>query len=126
MNKTTGGKARLTANGLNTLIVHDDQKQDGGNMSAATFRVCRFRLDDSCHLSAVHAHQITHYMKNMIGIVSTRVHGQDIYVSYEPEEASDHQVKNYLCAAVCLFGSKWRNAIQRAFYRHYDGNEAAA
>ena len=95
-------------------------------MSAATFKVCRFRLDDNCQLSAVHAHQITQYMKNMIGIISTRVHGQDIFVSYEPEEASACQVKNYLCAAVSLFGSKWRNAIQRAFHHHYAENEAAA
>jgi hypothetical protein len=95
-------------------------------MRAVTFKVCRFRLDDSCQLSAVHAHQITHYMKNMIGIISTRVHGQDIYVSYSPEEASVCKVKNYLCAAVCLFGSKWRNAIQREFYHRHDENEAAA
>lgn len=95
-------------------------------MSATTFKVCRFRLDDSCHLSAVYVHQITQYMKNMIGVISTRVHGQDIFVSYEPEEASACQVRNYLCAAVSLFGSKWRNAIQRAFHHHYGESEAAA
>jgi hypothetical protein len=65
-------------------------------------------------------------MKNMIGVISTRVHGQEIYVSYEPEEASPYQVKNYLCASVCLFGSKWRSAVQRAFYHRYGENEAAA
>lgn len=96
------------------------------NMSAATFRICRLRLDDGCQLSATHAHQIIHYMKNMIGITSTRVHGQDIYISYEPGEASACQVKNYLCAAVYLFGSKWRNEVRRAFHHCYGGNEAAA
>lgn len=104
----------------------DAKKQSGKSMSAVTFKICRLRLDDSCQLSAIHAHQIIHYMKNMIGITSTRVHGQDIYVSYEPEEASACQVKNYLCAAVYLFGSKWRNAIQRAFQHRHGENEAAA
>lgn len=95
-------------------------------MSAATYKVCRLRLDDSCQLSVIHAHQITQYMKNMIGVISTRIHGQDIYVSYVPDEASACQVKNYLCAAVCSFGPKWRKAIQRAFQHRYGENEAAA
>lgn len=95
-------------------------------MSGASFKIFRLRLDDNCKMSVIHAHQITQYMKNMIGITSTRVHGQDIYVSYQPEEASAYQVKNYLCAAVCLFGSKWRNAVQRAFHHCYGENEAAA
>lgn len=119
------GAWTIQTNGQGDRKQHD-KEQDDKNMTAATFRVCRFRIDDSCQLSAVHAHQITQYMKNMIGVTSIRVHGQDIYVSYVPEEASDHQVKNYLCAAACLFGPKWRDAIQRAFHHRYGKNEAAA
>lgn len=121
MAKTAGGKTHRPAPGL-----CEPTCAGGKNMRAVTFKVCRLRLDDSCHLSAVHAHQITHYMKNMIGITSTGIHGQDICVSYDPEEASACQVKNYLCAAVGLFGPKWRNAIQRAFYHRYGENEIAA
>ena len=89
-------------------------------MSAPTLlNVCRIHLMDvdDCNLSTLHAHQIIHHMREMIGIVSVTIRGQDIHVVHDPKEATPVQVENYLCAAVHPFGRRWRDAIRAAFRR---------
>lgn len=89
-------------------------------MSAPTLlNVCRIHLMDvdDCNLSTLHAHQIIHHMRHMIGIVSVTIRGQDIHVVHDPKEATPVQVENYLCAAVHPFGRRWRDAIHAAFRR---------
>lgn len=78
------------------------------------------KLDERYRLSAVHMHQIIYHMRHMIGVMSTSIQGQEIYVLYEPREASARQVKNYLCAAVHAFGSQWREAMRAARARRLD------
>lgn len=72
------------------------------------------RLGEDCPLSAVHTHQIKYHMCNMIGVTSTSVRGQNIYVFYQSEKATVSQVKNYLCAALHVFGTRWREAVRAA------------
>lgn len=79
------------------------------------------RLDDTHRMSAVHMHQIVYHMRHMIGVTSTTIRGQQIYVFFDPDEATARQVKNYLCAAVFPFGLHWCKAVKAAYTFFCDG-----